>query len=175
MLTLLLGRSVVGLFVVSCYLLPPSTGWLWLLFLASLRTSGWDEVSLESCFDFRVLNCSCWCSYGATLRFLLKQVYQSNLSSYDGISDWADFIRAVFHYQIASRALPHLIIQVCLERVIYIMVHSNSFILCYANACTKYCFLLSPTNRPLSKEVGNLLSSISATSWSKSVPLYWLA
>lgn len=78
--------------------------------------------------------------------------------SHNRISEWADFVRAVFSYQIASRALPHLVIQVCLEGVIYITVHSNSFILCYANACTKYCFLLSPTNRPLSKAMGNPLS-----------------
>lgn len=58
----------------------------------------------------------------------------------------------------ASRALAHLVIQVCLERGIYFTVHSNSFILCYANACTKYCFLLSLTNRPFSEDMGNLLS-----------------
>lgn len=172
MLTLLSGCSLVGLFVVS-YLPPPSTVLLWFLFLASLCTSGWEQVSLESFFEFGALKTAAAGALMMQLRFLMKQVHQLDLSSYYGISDWADLVRAVFHYQIASGALPHLVIQVCLERVIYIVVHSNSFILCYANTCTKYCFLLS--RRPPSKRGGEpSLSAFKVTFWFKSVPLHWL-
>lgn len=139
MLTLLWECSLVGLFVVS-YLPPPSTVLLWFLFLASLCTSGWKQVSLESFFEFGALKTAAAGALMMQLRFLMKQVHQLNLSSYYGISDRADFVRAVFRYQIASRALPHLVIEVCLERVIYIVVHSNSFILCYANTCTSTAF-----------------------------------